>query len=151
MSDEVLGLPVSGYRPQAPEAVATVNASKELEEHVLRLIDEIGDDAALAADRRWLAIGRTAIEQGFMAVNRAVFKPERIALPDLDEPVTETGWVLERADSPVAAPLYFTLALGGPAWTADHAEAMRFAREIDASHQAMRLGCPTRVCEHRWD
>ncbi len=33
-------------------------------------------------DKRWLAIGRTAIEQGFMAVNRSIFKPGRVVLPD---------------------------------------------------------------------
>jgi hypothetical protein len=32
-------------------------------------------------DGRWFAIGRTGIEQGFMAINRAVFKPGRAALP----------------------------------------------------------------------
>lgn len=148
---EIQGLPVQGYRPQAPEAVATVNASKEIEEHVLRLVDEIGDDAALAADKRWLSIGRTHLELGFMAVNRAVFKPERVVLGDLDEPVTETGWVLERADSPVSAPLYYAPAIHGEQWSADHRAACRFAREIDASHLAAALAVKVRVCEHVWE
>lgn len=148
---EIQGLPVQGYRPQAPEAVATVNASKEIEEHVLRLVDEIGDDATLAADKRWLSIGRTYLELGFMAVNRAVFKPERVVLGDLDEPVTETGWVLERADSPAAAPLYYAPYQHGQQWTADHGEACRFARKIDASRLAAALGVEVRVCEHVWE
>jgi hypothetical protein len=31
-------------------------------------------------DQRWLAIGRTHIEQGFMAINRSIFRPERVKL-----------------------------------------------------------------------
>jgi hypothetical protein len=69
------GLPVSGYRPQSEGAVALVNANKDAEERVLRILDALKD--APDIDQRWLAIGRTHIEQGFMAVNRAVFKPAR--------------------------------------------------------------------------
>lgn len=70
------GLPVAGYRPQTNNAVETVNINKRLEERVLRILDELQSDPDI--DKRWLAIGRTAIEQGFMAVNRAVFKPARV-------------------------------------------------------------------------
>jgi hypothetical protein len=31
-------------------------------------------------DQRWLATGRTDIEKGFMAVNRAIFQPGRAQL-----------------------------------------------------------------------
>lgn len=74
------GLPVSGYRPQTTDAVAAVNRNKELEEMVLRQLDYL--ENVEPTDRHWLALGRTAIEQGFMAVNRAVFKPSRIKLAD---------------------------------------------------------------------
>lgn len=74
------GLPVAGYRPQTADAVAAVNENKRLEELVLRQLDDLAN--VEPTDRRWLAIGRTAIEQGFMAVNRSIFKPSRIALPD---------------------------------------------------------------------
>lgn len=73
------GLPVSGYRPQSTAAVAKVNASKVIEETVLRFLDELGYDSSI--DKRWLAIARTDIEKGFMAVNRAVFQPARVELP----------------------------------------------------------------------
>lgn len=73
------GLPVAGYRPQNDVALALVNANKRSEEALLRTLDELA--ARPDIDKRWLAIGRTAIEQGFMAVNRAIFQPERIALP----------------------------------------------------------------------
>ncbi|MBN9243383.1 MAG: hypothetical protein J0I98_11365 [Mesorhizobium sp.] len=80
MPRPISGLPVAGYRPQSPEAIASVNTPKEIEEHVLRLLDEVAADAALAVDKRWLATGRTDIEKGFMAVNRSIFKPGRIVL-----------------------------------------------------------------------
>jgi hypothetical protein len=74
------GLPVKGYQPQGSYAVHEVNCNKELEERVLRQVDMLASDKHLAVDQRWLAIGRTAIEQGFMAINRAVFKPARVKL-----------------------------------------------------------------------
>ena len=37
-------------------------------------------------DQRWLAIARTNIEQGFMALNRAIFRPERVELDGNDKP-----------------------------------------------------------------
>lgn len=79
MSDQHTGLPVAGYQPQSDDRVATVNQNKTLEEMVLRQID--GLQAANSFDPRRLAIGRTAIEEGFMAINRAVFQPTRVNLP----------------------------------------------------------------------
>lgn len=72
----VAGLPVAGYRPQNELAVALVNANKRMEEMALRALDALAEDPNV--DKRWLAIGRTSIEQGWMAVNRAIFKPERV-------------------------------------------------------------------------
>ena len=74
------GLPVSGYRPQTATAVETVNIHKDMEERLLRHMDLLKADADV--DQRWLAISRTGIEQAFMAMNRAVFKPARVTLPD---------------------------------------------------------------------
>lgn len=72
------GLPVSGYKPQDGKSVLLVNINKDAEERVLRILDGLKENPDI--DQRWLAIGRTHIEQGFMAVNRAVFKPERVEL-----------------------------------------------------------------------
>lgn len=74
------GLPVAGYQPQGPEALIKVNTAKTLEEMVLRHLDRLAEDPAV--DQRWLAVGRTQIEQGFMAANRAVFRPGRVRLPE---------------------------------------------------------------------
>lgn len=76
------GLPVPGYRPQSSDAVQLVSKSKQVEEMVLRFLDALGADPKL--DLRWLSIGRTHIEQGFMAVNRSVFRPDRVEFPEED-------------------------------------------------------------------
>ena len=70
-------LPVAGYTPQSEIRVELVNSNKRAEEAVLRILDQLRD----VGDPRWLAIARTHLEMGFMAMNRAVFQPARIALP----------------------------------------------------------------------
>ena len=80
MATEHAGLPVAGYRPQTTEAVDLVNDMKLREETLLRELDALAVRRDI--DRRWLAIGRTGIEQAFMAINRAVFRPSRVTLPD---------------------------------------------------------------------
>jgi hypothetical protein len=79
-SGDAQGLPVAGYKAtQSPLAIAAVNTFKELEERTLRHAESLQGDAV---DQRWLAIGRTQVQQGFMALNRAVFQPGRVALPE---------------------------------------------------------------------
>lgn len=75
-------LPVSGYTTQIDENVQMVNLNKRDEERILRSIDLYAMNPEV--DKRWLAIAKTHIEQGFMAMNRAIFKPQRIRL-DGDE------------------------------------------------------------------
>ena len=77
------GLPVGGYRRQSDEAVSLVNVNKEIEERVLRILDDL--KAHPGIDQRWLQAGRTQIEFGFMAVDRSVFQPGRVSLPEDDE------------------------------------------------------------------
>lgn len=73
-------LPIAGYTDQSRSNVELVNRNKEVEERVLRRLDEL--QLTEGTDLRWLAIARTQIEQGFMAMNRATFRPERISLPE---------------------------------------------------------------------
>ncbi|MCU1680924.1 MAG: hypothetical protein JWQ81_1663 [Amycolatopsis sp.] len=73
MSDPQEPGAITGYVPQSPEKINTVNHSKDLE-------NELGDwllqlDGS-EVDRRWVSIARTHFQQGFMALNRAVFQPE---------------------------------------------------------------------------
>ena len=98
------GLPVHGYQPQSDAKVALVNGFKQDEERLLRRLDEIGgqtihlqndDGTRRSVDPRWLAIARTGFEQGFMALNRSVFQPQRVKLPEDDVEAA-----LERADLP---------------------------------------------------
>jgi hypothetical protein len=70
--------PVKGYTDQSKKNLDRVNSNKEMEENLLRVLDMYKDDAAV--DQRWLAVGRTHIEQGFMAINRAIFKPQRVEI-----------------------------------------------------------------------
>lgn len=81
-------LPVVGYKSQSTENIKIVNELKIVEERLLRCIEHLEqavDEYGVGYDRRWLAIGRTHIQQGFMAVARSVFKPTRVRLPE-DEP-----------------------------------------------------------------
>ncbi len=73
-------LPVAGYVSQPDERLALVNSNKIDEEYTLRVLHLLAKDGDI--DPRWLAIGRTHIEQGFMAVNRAIFRPQRVKLPE---------------------------------------------------------------------
>lgn len=74
------GLPVSGYTPQSSDNVSLVNRNKAAEERILRILDELKDIERV--DKRWLAIGRTNIEEGFMAINRSIFNPKRVVLDE---------------------------------------------------------------------
>lgn len=78
------GLPVAGYQPQSQAAVDAVNTFKRAEERLLRYLDTLaaGGEGLPSVDGRWLAIGRTELEKAFMAINRAVFQPKRISIPE---------------------------------------------------------------------
>lgn len=91
MTEEHKGLPVAGYQPQTDEKVKLVNSNKEAEERLLRLLDAMAKATGPRAwcdtqpelySTRWLSIARTHFEQGFMALNRAIFQPQRITLPE---------------------------------------------------------------------
>lgn len=85
---ELKPLPVAGYTNQSADKVALVNRFKEIEERILREIDALVDaeteDREPIYDRRWASIARSHIQEGFMALNRSVFQPQRINLPEDD-------------------------------------------------------------------
>ena len=81
------GLPVKGYQPQSQANIASVNANKMHEEEILRVLDALKQMPEV--DQRWLAIGRTHFEEGFMAVNRSIFRPARVKLPSDVDPNEE--------------------------------------------------------------
>lgn len=73
-------LPVKGYTKQPGWKITRVNLMKQLEELILQELDVMMKDPEV--DPRWLAIGRTQLEQAFMAINRSVFRPTRVKLED---------------------------------------------------------------------
>ena len=75
------GLPVKGFAPQSDERVEMVNMNKMNEEQILRTLDMMAESPQ-QFDPRWTAIARTGFEQAFMAMNRAIFRPQRIKLPE---------------------------------------------------------------------
>lgn len=66
---------IKGYRDLTVEEIATMNRLKELESLVLDIVDEMKERDF---GQRWVGIGLTHIEQGFMALNRSVAKPQRV-------------------------------------------------------------------------
>jgi hypothetical protein len=77
----VEGLPVHGYVDQPQSSVDLVNIQKVAEEQLLRHLDAMRD-AGHQYDQRWLALARTHFQMAYMFLNRAVFQPQRIKLPD---------------------------------------------------------------------
>ena len=81
---EIPGLPLPGYKPtQSCAAVDLVAEGKFLEERVLRYIERVEQFAYdQSGDARFVMIGRSQIQLGFMAVVRGVFAPSRVELPE---------------------------------------------------------------------
>ena len=90
---------ILGFTHNTPETVKLANHFKLLEEGLLRLLD-LAQAADL--DPRWVAIARTHMNEGFMALNRANFKPERIAgTIDFNDVIDGAGQILkDRAPKP---------------------------------------------------
>jgi len=80
MADKHKGLPVSGYVDQGADKVALVNENKALEERCLRAAEAIRDTPGM--DGRMAALAITGLQQSFMWLNRAVFQPSRVKLPE---------------------------------------------------------------------
>jgi hypothetical protein len=76
MSEQNAGLQIPGYVAQSDANVALVSKNKILEEQLLRLLDSMVHPAI---DQRWLSIARTHFDQGWMALNRSIFRPTRIS------------------------------------------------------------------------
>lgn len=64
---------ISGYRELSQDEIDTMNMVKNTAKLVGGLIKDLdGEDV----DARWLAIAKTDLQKGFMALTRAVAKPE---------------------------------------------------------------------------
>lgn len=68
---------IIGYRRLTEAEIAIINRIKAKAEEVRELLAEVqGHDVTYTVDPRWLAIGQTDLQTGFMAVIRAVARPE---------------------------------------------------------------------------
>lgn len=64
---------INGYRTLSQEEIDLMNEGKELEKKCLAYLfklEQVND-----IDHRWLSIGKTDIQKGFMAAVRSVAKP----------------------------------------------------------------------------
>lgn len=64
---------IKGYRDLTAEEIAAMNEGKTLAEQVGAWIDELMADPT--TDKRWVAIGKTHLQQGFMAALRGIAQP----------------------------------------------------------------------------
>lgn len=65
---------IKGYRDLSQEEIDLMNKGKELAESCREYIEQLEKTESI--DKRWLAIGRTDIQKGFMSVIRSIAKPE---------------------------------------------------------------------------
>lgn len=65
---------ITGYRELTEQEIALMNDIKSLGEPFERLFKVM--EKSPQFDQRWVAIGKTNLQQGIMALVRAVTKPE---------------------------------------------------------------------------
>ena len=65
--------PIQGYAELSQATVDLINVVKRAEQTVLQIVRDLNDDADI--DPRWLAIGKTDLEKGFMAICRSIARP----------------------------------------------------------------------------
>ena len=64
---------IKGYRDLTVDDITLINEVKILAEQVGALVERLQSNPAI--DKRWLAIGRTELQTGFMAAVRAIAQP----------------------------------------------------------------------------
>lgn len=65
---------ITGYRDLTKAEIDAMNEVKATANTVKELLDEIA--ATPGIDQRWVAIARTELQQGFMALIRAIAQPD---------------------------------------------------------------------------
>lgn len=70
---------IKGYRDLSEEEIALMNEAKELAEKVGDLVAKLGTSDVVSTtegiDQRWLAIAKTDLQKGFMALIRSIAQP----------------------------------------------------------------------------
>jgi Ser/Thr protein kinase RdoA (MazF antagonist) len=68
---------ILGYRKLDETEIEAINALKELEALTLHVVDMLKKEQP-ELDARWIAIGKTNLEQAYMAFARAIARPEPV-------------------------------------------------------------------------
>lgn len=70
---------IKGYRDLTADEIALMNEAKELAEKVGKFVNDLGivhsQTGNHAIDMRWVSIGQTHLQQGFMALVRSIARP----------------------------------------------------------------------------
>lgn len=67
---------IVGYRELNEAEIGRMNTIKMLGAKLSELVEALEIEDSASADPRWVAIGKTHLQQGLMALTRAVAKPE---------------------------------------------------------------------------
>lgn len=67
---------IKGYRDLSEQEIALMNEGKELAVQVGAWIEKLESMERFEVDHRWVAIGKTHLQQGFMAAIRGIARPE---------------------------------------------------------------------------
>ena len=65
---------IKGYRELSQDEIDLMNRIKEKSAEVGALFDDL--QSLDSVDKRWASIGKTQLQQGFMALTRSVAKPD---------------------------------------------------------------------------
>lgn len=65
--------PIKGYRELTEEEIDLINKLKGIGENLGLVVDHLQANPTL--DQRWVSIGKTHLQQGLMALTRAVAQP----------------------------------------------------------------------------
>ena len=65
---------ITGYRNLTPNEIALINEVKALAELCGEMVERL-KASELALDNRWVAIGNTDLQTGFMALVRSISRP----------------------------------------------------------------------------
>ncbi len=64
---------IKGYRELSQQEIDLMNEGKALAEQVWAFIEKLKNEGS--TDKRWVSIGQTDLQKGFMAAIRAIAQP----------------------------------------------------------------------------
>lgn len=67
---------IKGYRELDMSEIDLMNRIKELGPLIEEVVNDLRATGDVDVDQRWVAIGVTSLQQGLMALTRAVAKPD---------------------------------------------------------------------------